>query len=214
MRHNLKCLYGHFLIYCTLNEHGCDVTLNTACWWTYSQLWQTQHVSSTCLLAAMCWPPKELRTDGKVNPETSKKRRGAAWVHTLTAYWQCLNSPKKMWFNTKAHKNSKENADITCQLLTWLMCLSLSIIWLIIVSGGLLLLDSEPGCILFRPGPGNLKEPGGKCDSVFTGVSWNLETSLKASEGDMMSIAPSHQTRFLTPPSVDNVNDSYSGLKA
>lgn len=36
------------------------------------------------------------------------------------------------------------------------MCLSLSMIWLITGSGGLLLRDSEPGCSRFRPGPENL----------------------------------------------------------
>lgn len=41
--------------------------------------------------------------------------------------------------------------------LTWLMCLSLSMIWLMTGSGGLLLLDSELGCSRFRPGPGYLK---------------------------------------------------------
>lgn len=41
--------------------------------------------------------------------------------------------------------------------LTWLMCLSLSMIWLMTGSGGLLLLDSELGCRRFRPGPGYLK---------------------------------------------------------
>lgn len=51
--------------------------------------------------------------------------------------------------------------------LTWLMCLSLSIIWLMTGSGGLLPLDSVPGCNLFRPGPGNLTGPDGNTESVL-----------------------------------------------
>lgn len=52
--------------------------------------------------------------------------------------------------------SNTQTLDNPCTQLTWLMCLSLSMIWLMIGSGGLLLRDSELGCNRFRPGPGNL----------------------------------------------------------
>ena len=65
--------------------------------------------------------------------------------------------------------------------LTWLMCFSLSIIWLMTGSGGLLPFDSVPGCNLFRPGPGNLTRPDGNIESVFKGISLHFDSSLRPS---------------------------------
>lgn len=62
----------------------------------------------------------------------------------------------------KVHMYKKKKKKSMCmfsdkQQLTWLMCLSLSMIWLMTGSGGFCL-DSEPcGWTLFSPGPGNLQ---------------------------------------------------------
>lgn len=61
----------------------------------------------------------------------------------------------------------RSNTVSTGTRLTWLMCLSLSMIWLMTGSGGLLLLDSEPGCDLF--GPANLTGQKEKAWSVSVG---------------------------------------------
>lgn len=77
----------------------------------------------------------------------------------------------------EVHTNERDTHARTHARLTWLMCLSLSIIWLMTGSGGLLPLDSVPGCNLFRPGPGNLTGPDGNTKSVFKGISLILGSS-------------------------------------
>lgn len=84
------------------------------------------------------------RTNGEMNPHTSTEED----THRET----CLLEV----FQLRVEQNDKRNEHMHGKL-TWLMCLSLSMIWLMTGSGGLLLRDSEPGCDRFRPGPGNLK---------------------------------------------------------
>lgn len=99
-------------------------------------------------------------------------------------------SPPLVWFRVSGElrggttdvRRKAKTAGIKAHIrLTWLMCLSLSIIWLMTGSGGLLPLDSVPGCNLFRPGPGNLTGPDRNIESVFKGISLNLESSLRSS---------------------------------
>lgn len=85
--------------------------------------------------------------------------------------------------------------------LTWLMCLSLSMIWLMTGSGGLLLLDSEPGCDLF--GPANLTGQKGKAWSVTVA---DFIGDFISREPQELSFAPSLQARCLLPSSVEKGN--------
>lgn len=67
----------------------------------------------------------------------------------------------------------RNQPESTCTL-TWLMCLSLSMIWLMTGSGALPPLDSGPGCNLFGP---DLRGPDGNIESVFRGIWLNLGSS-------------------------------------
>ena len=102
---------------------------------------------------------REAELMGKVNPQACTEERDTC-VLRGTAYLKVVT-----------HKNSQghydRNLDSTCTQLTWLMCLSLSMIWLMTGSGGLLLRDSEPGCDRFRPGPANLTAQEGNMKSVL-----------------------------------------------
>lgn len=74
-------------------------------------------------------------------------------------------------------------------------------IWLMTGSGGLLLLDSEPGCDLF--GPANLTGQKGKARSVSAGDFIGDFISRGPYE---LSFAPSLQARCLLPSSVEKGN--------